>query len=347
MENKCGERILHLQNAQGNLLKLRLRRYHEGDEAGMIACVRDEYGDTYFKRGFYDPEYLKKEAAEHITFLVAETEKDGIAGMLILKNFAPEESMCEIASQIFRKKYRGYGLAMPFFEYGMEILLNRDYSAAYCLPVLFHDVTQRLLYRLGLRATGLVLNVFDMENITHSYRNGRNLKHSQGIQIRAVGKRDAGRIYIPQEHQEFCRTVYESLGVKFHMAQTTLRNPEDIPLGSILSCRQDELQSSLEIQIRRIGQDLWKRLSDIHAKYPLVGRQTANVFLNCSDPNAEWAYRMLEGQGYFFTGLKPLCSAEEYLVLHHSGEVEIYLEDYVFSEEFGKLANYIRKQMNA
>jgi hypothetical protein len=132
MENKCGERILHLQNAQGNPLKLRLRRYHEGDEAGMIACVRDEYGDTYFKRGFYDPEYLKKEAEEHITFLVAETEEDGIAGMLILKSFAPEESMCEIASQIFRKKYRGYGLAMPFFEYGMEILLNRDYSAAYC-----------------------------------------------------------------------------------------------------------------------------------------------------------------------------------------------------------------------
>lgn len=337
------EQMIVLADRQGNSLELCLRPCREGDEEGMIACIRDEYGDTYFKRGFYDPEYLKKESEEgSITFLVAETENDGIAGMLILKQFYPDETMCEIASQIFRKKYRGYGLAMPFFRYGMEILLSRSYSAAFCLPVLFHDVTQRLLYRLGLRAAGLVLNVFDMGRTTHSYNNGRNIKHSQGIQVMAVNKKYTGVLYLPEEHREFCRRIYESLAVPCCMAEENKRSDHLPPVSSI-TCRQDEVQSSLELRIHRIGADLPERMKALQDKYPLRGKQTGNVFLNIQDKNAVWAYRVLTEEGYFFTGLKPLCSRNEYMVLHHPGEVDIFFEDYVLSEEFREITDYIKE----
>lgn len=337
-------RVLGLTDRQGGSLTVLLREYRPGDEEGMISCIRDEYGETYFKRSFYDPAFLREEAESgHITFMVAQTTAGEIAGMLILKEFAPEESMCEIASQIFRKKYRGYGLAMPFFEYGMEILLSRKYSAAYCLPVVFHDTTQRLLYRLGLRATGFVLNVFDMAHITHSYQNGRNAKHSQGIQIRAVGKRDGGVIYIPREHQDFCRKIYDSLGASCCVASGRGRT-EKIPPVSDLTFRQNELQSSLEIRVQHIGLDLPERIEALHRKYPLKDKQIVNLFLSVSDKNAVWAYEALTEMGYFFTGLKPLCSNKEYMVLHCPGEVKIYFEDYVLSPEFAGLADYIRQK---
>ncbi|MCH5257758.1 MAG: GNAT family N-acetyltransferase [Lachnospiraceae bacterium] len=351
-----GRKTLHLKNEQGRGLTITLREYRPGDEEGMIACIRDEYGDTYFKRGFYEPSYIKEESdSGHITFLVAQTKAGEIAGMLILKEFSPKEDMCEIASQIFRKKYRGYGLAMPFFEYAMDILLNRNYSAAYCLPVLFHDVTQRLLYRLGMHATGFILNVFDIEHITHSYHNGKNTKHSQGIQIRPAGKRDAGMIYLPREHREFCMRIYSGLGVKFNIEQENTNNTDellqnsmdikyDLPPVTLLHFRQDELQQSLEISIYLVGEDLVMRIDELHKKHPLKGRQTACIFLNCNDKNAVWAYRMLEKAGYFFTGLKPLCSKKEYMVLHNPGEMEIYFEDYVVSEEFKRLLNYVAKE---
>lgn len=339
-------RRLHLTNTEGRKLSVTLRGYRPGDEEGMIACIRDEYGETYFKRNFYQPDFLKKEAESgHITFLVAETGEDGIAGMLILKEFAPQESMCEIASQIFRKKYRGYGLAMPFFEYGMEILLSRDYSAAYCLPVVFHDTTQRLLYRLGMRATGFVLNVFDMAKTTHSYHNGRNSKHSQGIQIKAAGKRNAGVLYIPREHQMLCKKIYEELGVDFCIEEENGIQRAAIPPVTVLSYKQEEQHGSMEICISRIGLDLPERMEELHRRYPLKDRQTANVFLNISDINAVWAYHVLTETGYFFTGLKPLCSGNEYMVMHNSGEVEIYFEDYVVSREFASLMDYIKRNM--
>ncbi len=349
---------LILKNQEGKSLSVRLRQYRPGDESGMIACIRDEYGNTYFKRNFYLPEQIKKESdCGHITFLVAEivpswqtgiqakeAASGEIAGMMILKQFAPKESMCEIASQIFLKKYRGYGLAMPFFEYGMEILTSRRYSAAYCLPVLFHDTTQRLLYRLGLRATGLVLNVFHMGRITHSYRRDRNKKHSQGIQIMALGKKAAGTLYLPPEHTQFCQEIYDSLGVAYRVAEEKQEKQRRNPAVSDMEWKQDTFQCSLEIRIYRVGQDLPKRMAELHSRYPLAGMQTANVFLNINDKNALWAYRRLTELGYFFTGLKPLCSDREYMVLHNAGEVEMWLEDYVVTEEFKKLVNYIKKQ---
>lgn len=341
------QRHLILQNKKGCSLSLLLREYHPGDETGIIACIRDEYGSTYFKRNFYIPEQIRNEAESgHITFLEAETEAGEIAGMLILKQFYPKESMCEIASQIFRRKYRGYGLAVPFFEYGMEILKSRHYSAAYCLPVLFHDTTQRLLYRLGFRATGFVLNVFDMGRITHSYKRDRNRKHSQGIQIMAQEKRDAGTLYLPPEHIDICKKIYDSLEVEYRICEesglnTGIKRGILLPAISSITVRQDENQSSLVIHIHCIGTDLLKRMEAIHRKYPLTGLQTANVFLNINDRNAVWAYRQFKENGYFFTGIKPLCSDREYMILHNSGEVEFYLEDYVVTEEFTELIKYI------
>lgn len=349
------EQTLVLENREKQSLTVHLRLFRTGDEEGMIACIKDEYGDTYFKTGFYDPEYLRKEVEEGvITFLIAETEEDGIIGMMILKEYYPKESMCEIASQIFRKKYRGYGLSMPFFEYGMNLLLSRSYSAAFCLPVLFHDVTQRLLYRLGMRATGLVMNVFDMDHIMHSYNNGRNRKHSQGIQIRAISKRDAGALYLPEEHAVFCRSIYDSLGAAYTIAEADIRKlpegaareetedpAERLPVYTEMEYACDDLQHSLTVDIRHAGRDLVKRITKLHTRYPLKGKQTAVIFLNCSDPGAVWAYETLKGMGYFFTGLKPLCSEREYMVLHHEGEVEIYFEDYWVSGEFANLIRYV------
>lgn len=255
--------------------------------------------------------------------------------------------MCEIASQIFRKRYRGYGLAMPFFEYGMKILLSRSYSAAFCLPVLFHDVTQRLLYRLGLRATGVILNVFDTKRMLYSYDNGRNKKHSLGMQVRAVKKRDAGILYVPPEHWDFCQRVYDSLGVDYRLTEGTkeefLEKTEAMSVQpSRITYRNDVIHSNLEIRIHHIGVDLEQRIREMHSRYPLRGRQTAGVFLNCNDPRAVQAYSILKNFGYFFTGFKSLCSEREYLVMHHPGEVEIYFEDYYVSKEFSRLLVYIK-----
>jgi hypothetical protein len=337
------ERPLVLKNDRGDVLEVLVRPYIPGDENGMLACIWDEYRDTYFKRDFYNPLYLTKQAQKgSIRFFVVQTRDDGIAGMMILKQFAPEEDMCEIASQIFRKKYRGYHMSKPFFQYAMDILEHDDYSAIYCLPVLFHDITQRAMDRFGLHATGAILNVFDTDQIVHSYDNGSNHKHSQGIQVKAHRKKDAGTIYIPTEHRMFVGELYRKLGVDCRIKEGKSGITENIPEESVISYKQDGVQHSLEIRIHVAGQDLKQKIRELHEVFPLKEKQTSGIFLNCSDANAVWAYETLRKLGYFFTGMRPLCSENEYMVMHNPGAVKIAFDDYHVNEEFARLFDYVK-----
>lgn len=225
--------------------------------------------------------------------------------------------------------------------YKQELHISRDYSTAYCLPVLYDDVPQRLLFRLGLKGTGVMLNVLNMDRMTCSHHNGRNLKHSQGIQILAAEKRDVGMIHVPEEHKAYCRKIYDDLGVTCQLSPGFFKT-EEPELCSVLYSRQDNEHSSLEIRIELIGKDLRQQIQQILTRYPLREKQTANILLNCSDPHAVWAYKILKSMGFFFAGLRPLCSNKEYMVLHNPGRVRIYFTDYMLSKEFAGLLTYVR-----
>lgn len=344
--NPMKTRMLTLSNEQGNVLDVVIRPYRQGDEQTMLACIWEEYQNTYFKKDFYNPSFfLQQEQEERIRFFVAESRKDGIVGMMLIKQFTPQETMCEIASQIFRKKYRGYRLSMPFFEYALDIIKHDDYSSVYCLPVLFHDITQRSMKKLGFHATGVILNVFDVDHITHSYENGRNHKHSQGIQVKALVKKDAGTIFIPTKHRKFVGELYKNLGVNCQISDSKPGIMEmygKMPGKSVISYKHDREQQNLEIRIHKAGLDLEQQIRDMHDTFPLKGKQTAGIFLNCTDSNAVWAYEILRKFGYFFTGMRPIGSENEYMVLHNSGDVKIIFEDYHVNEEFAGLLDYVK-----
>lgn len=57
-------KLLNLSNEQGDFLTVVLRKYRPGDEEDMIACIRDEYGESYFKKDLYNGEYIKKKSEE-------------------------------------------------------------------------------------------------------------------------------------------------------------------------------------------------------------------------------------------------------------------------------------------
>lgn len=321
-----------------------LRAYEPGDEEGMIACIRDEYGDTYFRKDFYDPAHLCKAAGNgKYTFLTAQTKAGEVAGMLVLEELGKEQALCEVESLFIRKKYRGYGLAGPFLKYGVEMILGRDFAAACCHPALFHSITQKLLYRQEFRATGFLLNVFDAACMVHSYHNGRNSKFSLGLQLLPIEKKNAGTLYIPREHKAFVERIYQSLPMAFQTVKKGRNRQKDMPPMSNLFIRPDEQQYSLEICIRHTGADLPERMKEIHANYPLTGKWTANVLLNINEIHAVWAYEKLMDFRYFFAGLRPMGNAGEYMVLHNPGEVPCFLEDYVVSPEFAEILKYVKK----
>ncbi len=326
----------------GTELNLTLKPFEDRDAQGLIACICDEYGDTYFKRDFYNPEYIKKmHREEAITFLVAQTDEEEIAGILALKSFFPSETMCEVASEIFRKKFRGYGLAEPMLNYGMQTIEQKSYSAAYALPVTFHSITQKILEELGMTDTGFIFSVFCTEFVQSSYEYGRCQKHSQGIQIKPMEKNDVGNIYLAEELFPIANRIYTKLGVNYNL-NTSNKTSDG---KTRLYFTNDARHRNASITIIRPGTDLKERLELIKEKYRDIPMQTFNVFLNISDVTAVQAYHILKESGFFFTGFKPLCSDREILVMHDPNGVNLHIEDYDLSDEFKRILDDIRPFM--
>ena len=320
-------------------INLQFRLFQPEDTMALISCVRDEYGDTYFKQSFYNPEaLLAADETQKIQFLVAQQEDGEIVGMLALKRFKPREDMCEIASQIIRREYRGYHIAWPFFQYGMTVLEQLPgVSAVYCLPVLFHKITEVLMERLGLVPCGVICSVFLMDHIRHSYHRDGNHKHPQGIMIKKQEKQSAGVLYVAKEHQEIAAQIYSALQVSFSFG-----DPEPMTGTSALHYYNDERQQNCAIYVDHSGTDLMQRVREIQQQFSGPW-QTYNVFLNVSDGGAVGAYRQLTAGGFFFTGFQPLCSAREIMVLHDPGLVRIDFTTWALTPAFARLRDYIEQ----
>lgn len=322
-----------------------LREYRVGDEQGIIDCIRDEYGNSYVKAQWYSKTAIWENAVTgRCIFIVAQLPNREIAATTALaKTQRKNASVYEIAAQVVKKKYRGHGIAQRIFEYSLKLLEDKNVSAVFSQPVLFHDITQRLLCGLGFHAVGIVPNIFDLEVLHHSYDNGRNAKMPLGIQARAAGRQTAGRLYLPKQHRDFIVRRYEELCAEYEIADGSAGDCKKLPESSI-SYQYNRTHQHLEITIFAVGIDWERQLKQLLRTYPLRGKNTANVFLSMNDANAVCVYHWLSRRGFFFTGLMPLCSDKEYMIMHHMGETPFYFEDLKLNREFETIANYIEKE---
>lgn len=315
-----------------------MRPYRPGDEAGMIACIRDEYGDSYFKRDFYDEEKLREKAlGDHYVFFVAETSGE-IAGMEIFVLFTENgDDYIEPASQIFKVRYRGYGLAEELVDYTFALARQMQPKALFVHAVTFHSITQKVCGAQGMIPVGFRLGSFLAEKMENSYPKGRCPKHSEGIMILPVQKKDAGIVYVPERLWEYVSQRYERLGMTYSLCSKRQELPQT---QAGLQVVTDELQRTVLITVLRSGADLGRQIAQIMA----VHREpcwTYQVTLSADSGYAIAEYEQLHGMGFFFTGLKAACAQKEQFYMQWCGDLELHMEDYILTEEFVSVRDQI------
>jgi hypothetical protein len=68
---------------------------------------------------------------------------------------------------------------------------------------------------------------------------------------------------------------------------------------------------------------------------------TIQITLSTSSPAVFYEYDQLRRLGFFFTGLKPLCGAEEQMYMQWLGDMQLYMEDYALTDSFRILCEEI------
>ena len=328
----------------GKQMEFVLRCFKKGDEAGMVRCVRDEYGDSYFKTFFYDTDKIVEYAAgDDYDFFVAEAD-DRIAGMEIFTYFMSEgECYIEPASQILGRDFRGYGLSKELVDYTFRILEQLKPAAIFVHAVTFHSFTQHTCEKKDMVPVGFRLGSFLTERMENSYVKGRCDKYSEGILIKAVGKKDAGTIYLPEELIEFGHKIYRRLGVRYRIETIPCKWEDRRVEKGVYLLGIDEAQQFVKVQIRESGKDLKSRMEELIQRYRGKGKWSIQISIYSDVPYVKEEYEQLKKLGFFFTGLKPLCGEREQFYMRWVDDWNLCMEDYVLTDQFAELCEDIER----
>ena len=330
---------MELQNNHGDKIYVKFRAFETKDAAAAVNCVRDEYGDKYHKRMMYDENYIIEQCQSgKLSLFVAEKNDGKVIGTLGFRRDLPKDTSCNITTGIMLKEYRGYHTFFPFTKYVAEKIRRLDdVSAICCRLIMYHDITQRRMLRAGLRPCGFVPAMITAQNFQHSYEKDDNTKLTLGIMIRKMKKQNVGTIYLPPIHGKTAQKIYDSLRVECDIRESAS------PLAgkSEISVTHDERQKTTFADIDNSGEDLAEKMRELHAKFAGDG-QTFNVMLNINDEKSVAAYEVLHSMGYFFAGLKPLCGANEIMILHNAGNVRINFDSLKLIPSFAELRDYVK-----
>ena len=331
---------IELTNSEGKKISVRFRAFEPKDVKSVVNCIRDEYGDKYHKHKMYDTNYIIKQDEEgKLKIYVAELIDGKIIGMIGLQRNLPEDTSCSIVSITTLKVYRNYRMFWHFAKYiYSKIRKMPNVSAIYCRMVMYHDITQKLMERLGLKVCGFVPSLVIADKFQHSYPRDNNIKNTLGIMIRKRLKSDVGTIYLPSEHIEIAQKIYSSLNLKYKI-ETEIDN---LTGKSEISVSNDDNQNTCTIEILSSGEDLTAKIEEIHSKFN-EELQTFNVFLNINDEKSIAAYNELTKLGYFFTGFKPICSKNEFMILHNANNVPINFDSLKLIKSFAELKDYVKR----
>ncbi len=318
-----------------------LRPFRPGDEEAVSECVREEYGDTYYRREYYDKELLHEQIDGGKLFLFMAFCGDDICGIQSIISHGPEETRMEAASQIFRKAYRGYGLPYELVKYTYEAAKALGPSCIYASTVVFHSITQKMCEDAGMIPVGFNLGSHLTSKMQNSYSLGSSEKYAQAILILPVKKKYAGDIYIHPDISDPVKKLYEKLDTSVNIISKVPQSASEPEAEkTVLTISVNDREQSISVKIKTIGRDLIDRLREIKSHYN--GEYwTIQLILPVDEGCAIDAYAKLRNENFFYTGVRALCSEKEQIFMQYTGDVYFCFEEYRLTENFRSLLDEI------
>ncbi len=301
----------------------------------IISCVKQEYGQSYYRRDFYNPKDLEKYIERKNLFVVS--DGPNLCGIQSMIDHKPEDDFIEGASQIFFKKYRGLGLPKKLVKYTYDIAKNMDYSCIYATAVTFHKITQRMCEKEGMVPVGFNFGSYITALMNNSFQLGKSEKYIQAILVLPVQKRDAKTIYVDSKTKSLAEYVYGNLKVDYKIS-TEEKKPQQ--KESVIKEKINQREQELFIRVEEIGEDLVIRVKDLMKSYQ-GDLWTVQIILLCDCRESIWAQQELKKEGFFVAGFRPLCNKREQIYLQHIGDVKFCIEELDLTDGFRDLINRI------
>ncbi|MDR0723208.1 MAG: GNAT family N-acetyltransferase [Treponema sp.] len=321
---------------------MRIRLAHPDDAPQVIALLIKQHGKTYPNPRFYDEAWVRQGIdAGILYFAVVELPDGTLVGMAgsDAGNVFPGSLMFMLMTIV--PSLRGFGLGKHLHNFLLQIGAFDKYTCIYMHCLTLDTASQIFCNGSGGRMTGLLMNRYIYDTETENL-SGLHLplKRTHLVSCIPKAKQDVGVLYTPAAHTAYIEDVYESLGAAYRLDSYEETKPR--AMHSLLTITQYEYHRYCELMIKETGRDFVSILRDVLKQYGVLEQQTFNVFVNLNDPGCPEACRVLEEQGFFFTGLQPLSGQCEYMIMHYSPHIPVPFDKIAVIQEFNKQLSYIK-----
>ena len=311
------------KNKDGQELKLNFVS-GKGAVRGSVECMCSIYESksNYANPGMLDYDWLMHRINAGIMNVYTLVTEDGTtaATLAATKNQTFNE-VTDISSLTVNPGFKGYRLGDIITAHTISECEKDGYSLLHGPIVMYHTVTSVMYENHGFAPVGFLFG--DCDATKHHAELGiAAKKHSVGLYVRNSGKDRSVCIYIPKHIEQCAQEVYESLRV----APTFKHDEKDLEDRCILNYEQDENHRALYTYIWKCGDDLSSKIGRLEQDYAHA-LQTYYIYLSITDPGAVKGFETLRGLGYRFSGFKPLCGSDEFLIMSKvSNELVDYSE---------------------
>ena len=309
-----------------------------GEAAGVVRCVKDEYGDRYPYKIIYDADLFYESCRKGDAIsMVAVDGENNIAAHVALAPSALMPGTMELCMGIVCKRYRNRSLmnriSRKMLDHAIE---NLDLTSVNSQPVTHHVYAQKVCAAQDYRCCGFVFNIAN-EGLFESP--GTDHRGSIALVIKML-KNERRAIHVPGEVLDLVRNIVSDMGLdrEFAVSHEVFREGM-----SEISGETDESLRFADTAVRRIGEDIEERLTSEYEGQVSRGCKVSRLLLNLCDPNAPVAYDIAKSLGYFCTGMFPGCSDLDYLIMMNPMGRPIEYGSLVIHEKYAGLLDLVKK----
>ena len=135
--------------------------------------------------------------------------------------------------------------------------------------------------------------------------------------------------------------------MKYNIADSTVAVDitSQIPNHAVLSIKRDEVQRLIMIKVDEPGKDLVTQMRYLKKSFGNEPYWVIQIMLNTDTPVIYDQYEELKSEGFFFSGLKPLCGSHERMYMQWIGNTELHMDKYVLTQSFEEIRRDIERMI--
>ena len=276
------------------------------DCAGVVALIRDCYGDSYGVDYFYHIDALIEEIESGRLKSVVALKNNKIVGHMALLQTHPKATVCEAGNTVVHSSMRGEGVMMQLAIALHKLAVGTGLSAYIQYPTTAHGIMQKASVNHGGTEVGIMLRYIETQESSP-----------------ALNKRLAATIAYQPVDNPLPKTImrlpkkYEGLLKNLYLQPKLPRQINDEPClpssaNSNLTVRFNSRWKLLQINIESTGENLQEKIASILNRY-----QYCACYLDLPvDANGiNQTIETLNKLGFFFAGLLPDFSQSDVLRL--------------------------------